>query len=69
MRSWVRYSITVYLGLLLAGSIASPGVLTRPAEPPMASVYQRPTTPAMRQAPLYQPPSEHTQRPPARAES
>jgi hypothetical protein len=24
MRSWVRYSVTVYLGLLLAGSIASP---------------------------------------------
>jgi hypothetical protein len=24
MRTWVRYSVTVYLGLLLAGSIASP---------------------------------------------
>ena len=24
MRPWVRYSVTVYLGLLLAGSIATP---------------------------------------------
>jgi len=24
MRTWVTYSVTVYLGLLLAGSIASP---------------------------------------------
>lgn len=39
MRSWVRYSVSAYVGLLLAGSIASPGVAPSPAEP-MASVYE-----------------------------
>ena len=39
MRSWVRYSVSAYLGLLLAGSIATPGIEPLPGEP-MASVYE-----------------------------
>ena len=69
MPSWVRYSVSVYLGLLLAGSIASPGVSPQPAQPPMASVYQRSTAPTLRQAPLYRAPDERPERAPARAES
>ena len=40
MHSWVRYSVTAYLGLLLAGSIATPGHAP-PQVGPMASVYER----------------------------
>ncbi len=40
MRSWVRYSVSAYVGLLLAGSIASPGVAP-PSGEPMVSVYER----------------------------
>jgi hypothetical protein len=69
MHSWVRYSVSVYLGLLLAGSIASTGVSPQPAQPPMASVYQRSTQPTLRRAPLYRAPDERPERTPARAES
>jgi hypothetical protein len=44
MRSWVRYSVSAYMGLLLAGSIATPGTAPPPAEP-MASIYQRSAPP------------------------
>lgn len=69
MHSWVRYSVSVYLGLLLAGSIASPGISSHPAQPPMASINHSSTAPMMRQAPLYQAPADRAERPPARAES
>ncbi|GAB4194873.1 MAG: hypothetical protein Kow00105_09110 [Phycisphaeraceae bacterium] len=38
MRSWVRYSVWVYVGLLLAGTISSPGLSPRADQPPMAEV-------------------------------
>lgn len=69
MHSWVRYSVSVYLGLLLAGSIASPGIPPRPAQPPMASVYQPSSAPTMRQAPLDRAPADRAESAPARAES
>ncbi|MEZ6191543.1 MAG: hypothetical protein R3C45_09675 [Phycisphaerales bacterium] len=69
MHSWVRYSVSVYLGLLLAGSIASPGISARPAQPPMASVYQRQTAPTMRQAPIDRAPIDRADQAPARTES
>ena len=69
MHSWVRYSVSVYLGLLLAGSIASPGVSPHPTQTPMASVYQPTAAPTLRQAPLYAAPADRRERAPARAES
>lgn len=40
MPSWVRYGVSAYLGLLLAGSIASPGVGPQ-AEEPLTAAYQQ----------------------------
>ena len=40
MPSWVRYSVSAYLGLLLAGSIATP-VNTTALEQRMASIYEQ----------------------------
>lgn len=45
MRSWVRYSVSAYMGLLLAGSVASPGVAP-PSGEPMASIYERSAPPS-----------------------
>ena len=38
MHSWVRYSVSAYLGLLLAGSIAAPGLGGAPSTTPVASL-------------------------------
>ena len=38
MRSWVRYSVSAYLGLLLAGSIATPGPGAYFVSGPVASI-------------------------------
>lgn len=40
MHSWVRYSVSAYLGLLLAGSIANPGPGASPASTPVASLRE-----------------------------
>lgn len=68
MRSWVRYSISAYLGLLLAGSIASPGIAPPSAEP-MASVYHRSMPPLMPAQPRHNPPANPTNPPLDPAES
>ncbi len=40
MHSWVRYSVSAYLGLLLAGSIASPGPAAHQGPTPVASIRE-----------------------------
>ena len=42
MRSWVRYSVSAYVGLLIAGSIATPGLGDDPVLVPVVSVRDRP---------------------------
>lgn len=38
MRSWVRYSVSAYLGLLLAGTISAPLPTAPRYQEPMASI-------------------------------
>ena len=68
MRTWVRYSVSAYMGLLLAGSIATPGASPRVDEP-MASVYDRaaPLEPASET--YYLVPAARPESGPTRAES
>lgn len=46
MESWVRYSIAVYMGLLISGALARPP-MSAPAQQPVntPSVYHDMTTP------------------------
>ncbi len=41
MHSWVRYSVSAYLGLLIAGSIAAPGPGDYFVPEPVASMRDR----------------------------
>ena len=69
MRSWVRYSVSAYLGLLLAGSIASPGLRVPQLGEPMASVYPTSAPAPVRPIRLYHQPTIDTQDQPTRADS
>ena len=44
MRSWVRYSVSAYLGLLLAGSIAQPTPAINTAPNPTMRETRKPVT-------------------------
>lgn len=68
MRSWVRYSVSAYLGLLLAGSVSSPGIAPPPAEP-MASVYQHSAPAPARPEKYYLVPAPRPESSAAQAES
>jgi hypothetical protein len=59
MRSWVRYSVSAYLGLLIAGSIAVPGVGDAPVVGPVASVRDKSNTERMYLVPGYYEPPVH----------
>ena len=48
MRSWVRYSVSAYLGLLLAGSIAWSGPEAYRGPSPVASIRRTQTQDAAR---------------------
>ena len=58
MASWVRYSVAVYVGLLLAGSLALPHMQATPGVPPEPAPAREITTPtepfSYRPAPLPQ---------------
>jgi len=59
MDSWVRYSVSAYLGLLLAGSIAAPGLGDATSTTPVASLRDTPDTERYYLVPLYyEPPTE-----------
>ncbi len=53
MHSWVRYSVSAYLGLLLAGSIAAPGLGGAAAPTPVASMRENPDTERYYLVPMY----------------
>lgn len=53
MHSWVRYSVSAYLGLLLAGSIAAPGLGGSPSATPVASMRQAPENERYYLVPMY----------------
>ena len=57
MHSWVRYSVSAYIGLLLAGSLVNPELAPAASEP-MAAV-QRDLSPI----PLPPPPMPHQPQP------
>jgi len=47
MSSWVRYSVAVYVGLLISGALArQPWQRPAPVPPPQPSVYQDTEPPA-----------------------
>jgi len=69
MHSWVRYSVSVYLGLLLAGSIASSEPPTPRAHPPVASIRQMREAPSWYLVPRYDKPPARSDRPGSSAES
>ncbi len=69
MRSWVRYSVSAYVGLLLAGSIASSGPAAYQGPTPVASIRQTPEATQWYLVPNYDKPPARSDRPRVSAES
>ncbi len=68
MHSWVRYSVSAYLGLLIAGSVATPELA--PAGPePVASIYHDAEPIYLPEAPLLHRPHIRPQTETANAQS
>lgn len=69
MHSWVRYSVSAYLGLLVAGSIATPELGDPNAPTPVASLRENTDTERYYLVPMYYAPQDESMAAPDSAES